>query len=273
MNRTLLASISFLCAMTSVAHAGFQWNPPADVSSVQQPRAQAQPAPMPSYAAPQVITEPVIAPVQGQMPQQQIAMPKSKGGLYIDPYPLKNTDQSMTDTSLTDMALIEQGGGLNAVQLGNGMNTGVKPHNAPRRMVQLDRPIPRAPIGNDGMTPIPGGEPAPLSSVEKAYLAPQPVMPPRIFDENNRAPNAINNDVKYANAVGFGRDLPLVLALGQVIPQDYSHAFAMDVDAGATVSWEGGKPWNIILNEMLAAKNMMAVIRGKQVTIQPLATL
>jgi hypothetical protein len=39
------------------------------------------------------------------------------------------------------------------------------------------------------------------------------------------------------------------------------------VNVGSTVSWQGGKPWNEVLNDMLATQGMRAVISGSQITI------
>ena len=76
----------------------------------------------------------------------------------------------------------------------------------------------------------------------------------------------------YADAVGFGRDLPLALAVGQIVPPDYAFNFSPSVNPGDTVSWEGGKPWDRVLNETLAgigasaridaAKKEIAIVSG-----------
>lgn len=148
----------------------------------------------------------------------------------------------------------------------------------------------------DVLTPIPGGEGTPLTRVESQSLKPPsnlssseqakassaipqvssvqppvPLVPTRAaaagtptVRETQPAP-AVNG---FADAVGFGRDLPLALALSQVVPPEYSYAFGKDINVGTTVSWQGGKPWNEVLNDMLVPNGMHAVIDGNRVVIE-----
>ncbi|MEZ5902424.1 MAG: hypothetical protein R3D88_03825 [Alphaproteobacteria bacterium] len=279
MFRVLFGMLITLFLISGPAYAGFEWIAPAE-----QERAAPQPIishemtiedPV-VYPAPPVMMEPVqnepmaIMPpqndfsyeVQNAVPQQvKNLSDKPKSGLYINPYPLRNQDMNdpITDSSLTDVALVEQGGNLRPVQLGNNMTTGVKAYQG-KRSIQRSVNIPTPPTpASSGLTPIPGGEPAPLYEIEKAYYAPSSTIS--------------DTPVQYAHAIGFGRDLPLALALSQVIPEGFTHSFAEDVDPGVAVSWEGGEPWNVVLNNMLRPQNMTAIIQGTNITIQPMQKL
>jgi hypothetical protein len=55
---------------------------------------------------------------------------------------------------------------------------------------------------------------------------------------------------------GFGADLPLVIALQQVVPPGYQYSFSGNVNPGALVSWEGGRPWQHVLGDMLARQGL-----------------
>lgn len=55
---------------------------------------------------------------------------------------------------------------------------------------------------------------------------------------------------------GFGTDLPLVIALQQVVPPGYQYSFAEGVNLGQPVSWEGGKAWQQVLSDMLAKEGL-----------------
>jgi len=90
--------------------------------------------------------------------------------------------------------------------------------------------------------------------------APQQAMVPAPLQNTGGAP--------MTEAVGFGRDLPLALALSQVVPPGYAVDFATDIDAAASVSWEGGKPWDAVLREMVAPLGLQAVVTGSQVSIR-----
>ncbi len=71
----------------------------------------------------------------------------------------------------------------------------------------------------------------------------------------------------YDAVEGFGSDLPLALALSQVVPPQYSYSFGSGVNPGARVSWNGGKPWDIVLKDMVAPLNVGATISGKSVIL------
>jgi hypothetical protein len=250
----------------SVAYAGFQFMPPPQkIASAPQrsvinvPQSIAPPVQnnVAGYPAPSVMVEPLnqLAPT----PRTQSA---KAGRLYIDPYPLRNQShtQMMPSGQSVMQGMIEKSGRLNPVQLGSGMTTGAKPKNVVAYSASQELPVPRAPNFNgvNALTPIPGGEPAPLPSIEAAY--------------RNKNITAQNIPTYYAHAVGFGRDLPLELAVSQVIPKGFSYDLG-GLRKDATLSWEGGEPWNIVLNNMLRTQNMTAIIRGDQVIIQPSAQL
>lgn len=68
-------------------------------------------------------------------------------------------------------------------------------------------------------------------------------------------------------AVGFGKDLPLITALRQVIPSNYTYVLEKDIPVGQTVSWSGGQAWPVVLNDMVSPYGMNADIQGGIVTI------
>ena len=96
---------------------------------------------------------------------------------------------------------------------------------------------------------------------------PAPLIDPAPLAQDTSQDTAADRNA-FTEAVGFGRDLPLALALSQVVPADFSYAFAKDVNVGTNVSWQGGKPWNQVLDEMLAQNGMRAVIENNTITIQ-----
>ncbi|HRC27259.1 MAG TPA: TcpQ domain-containing protein, partial [Alphaproteobacteria bacterium] len=75
---------------------------------------------------------------------------------------------------------------------------------------------------------------------------------------------------RFPDAIGFGRDVPLAMALRQVVPPSYGFSFADGVDQGQRVSWAGGKPWDQALDAALRPKGLGASISGNAVHIAPL---
>lgn len=174
------------------------------------------------------------------------------GRLFINPYPLRNSHVYGEPSELTgnsvEQAMVEESRMLRPLQLGGGMTTGAQPERVPRAPADNVQARQVGALPMKGMTPMVGGEPAALPGMG---------MPSQATPIGG-----------FSQAVGFGRDLPLALALSQVIPDGFTHSYAANVDPGMTVSWEGGKPWNQVLNEMLAQKGLSASIIGNQVTIQ-----
>jgi hypothetical protein len=67
---------------------------------------------------------------------------------------------------------------------------------------------------------------------------------------------------------GFGKDLPLVIALRQVVPPNYAYHFDEGVAPGQKVSWQGGKAWPQVLSDMLISNDLQAMIVGNVITVQ-----
>lgn len=283
---TLIAIIFFI-AMPN-AQAGFEFLGPKGGMAPQADKAQVskspaapqpiapqqqymQPVPAPvmapnAYPAAPVMGAPIAPPAPNYQaaPQQQLrpVMQPKTTGLYIDPFPLRTQNNVAMQPSgnFVAQAMAENGGGLTPVQLGAGMTSGAKAQNAQRQAATIPRPPMRPNMIQKGLTPIPGGEPAPLPNVagiEDAY--------------RNAALNIEQIPVDYANAVGFGKDLPLELALSQIVPAGFTYDIKGNAGQNMMVSWEGGQPWNIVLNDMLRSIGMTAVVNNDRVVIQPIA--
>lgn len=281
------------------AQAGFEFMPPkktsAPMPSVQNPRWKA-PQPVAPVMAPPVISPaplntaplavppppvvqqplaPMVSATPIQRQRQIVPAPAMKpiaqrtGGVVINPYPLRSGQTTRVNPSnqAVGASMAESGGALTPVQLGAGMNTGVKPYQMAQQASQAPRPpqmiAPNNRAMSSSLTPIPGGEPAPLPNVdvdiEQAYRNPAVTQTkPMIF----------------ANAVGFASDIPLSIALEQVVPKKFQTQINAGVSVDALmVSWEGGQPWNVVLNQMLRPYNLTANIQGQNVVIQPMARL
>lgn len=242
--------------------------------------------------------------------------PVADGKLAINPYPLESqsgaTHGGGLGTLATEQALMEQSGSLRAVEVPGKKAPGmIARAKITSRYDSSSQYLDRTPATEDAavfglassMTPIPGGEGAPITEIAAVPLpppthvaaapaaprsiTPAAVMPtPRAPEEKALVEERVSsmprpaipegypqpiapaaNAGGFTEAVGFGRDLPLALALSQVVPPEYTYAFGSDVNVGSTVSWQGGKAWNLVLDEMLATQGLRAVISGNQITI------
>lgn len=68
-------------------------------------------------------------------------------------------------------------------------------------------------------------------------------------------------------AEGFGSDIPLVMAIRQIVPAKQAFAFEKDVNLSQPVSWQGGKAWPTVLSETLATVGLYAHARNDMVMI------
>jgi len=55
---------------------------------------------------------------------------------------------------------------------------------------------------------------------------------------------------------GFANDVPLSVALRQILPNNIGFSVAQDISLGTLVSWQGGAPWRDVLKNMLSSKNL-----------------
>ena len=76
-----------------------------------------------------------------------------------------------------------------------------------------------------------------------------------------------DGDAKFSVVEGFGTDMPLALALGQIVPPSYAYSFGEGVNPGQKVSWSGGKPWNEVLSETLAPLGIAFELDGQKIVM------
>ena len=127
--------------------------------------------------------------------------------------------------------------------------------------------------GNEVNEPIqtiaPQEEPEPDSLVLNPYPLKDDGLTLYEEGEESSPERAADKDaVSYDVIEGFGMDMPLALALRQIVPPEYAYSFGDNVNPGARVSWEGGKPWNDVLNESLAPLGFEAFVHNKRVILQ-----
>lgn len=66
---------------------------------------------------------------------------------------------------------------------------------------------------------------------------------------------------------GFANDVPLELALKQIVPPSYSFRAAPGVDMNALVSWHGGQGWRETLQAVLVSQNLAVYEQGSSLMI------
>ena len=67
---------------------------------------------------------------------------------------------------------------------------------------------------------------------------------------------------------GFGSNLPLAMALRQIVPPTYRFSFGAGVNPGQRVSWQGGKKWSQIVSDTAAKNGLSSEISGNVIAIR-----
>ncbi|TAL39711.1 MAG: hypothetical protein EPN97_01775 [Alphaproteobacteria bacterium] len=121
-----------------------------------------------------------------------------------------------------------------------------------------------------GPIEAPAPQPAPVSDMGgMGDLA--PVTSDTPLPAETAAPMPVSNTASAIPAgevlSGFAKDVPLVMALQQIVPPGYQYSFSSGVDAGTSVSWEGGKPWQGVLSDMLAAHGLGYSVQNNTVVV------
>ena len=74
---------------------------------------------------------------------------------------------------------------------------------------------------------------------------------------------ASNNSSKNS----FGHDVPLAIAVTEIVPNGYRYVFGDNIDAGILVSWEEGNDWRQLLRDAVSNVGYNVRITGKTISI------
>ncbi len=111
-------------------------------------------------------------------------------------------------------------------------------------------PAPQAAANTNGAPQMPAQTVAPIQEAPLSVAPPKNVPPP------------------VENLSGFASDVPLNLALAQVVPPKYKVVLAHGVKSGTNVSWQGGQPWQQVLSAMLTPAKLHFDVQGNKLTIK-----
>ena len=107
-----------------------------------------------------------------------------------------------------------------------------------------------------------------------AVPVPSIPAPAPTFGKNSGKTSLANATISMAPASassesvqGFASQIPLALALRQVLPAEYNFSIDQDVDMNTLVSYKGGKPWRDTLQGMLSTAGLVSNEQGTTVTI------
>lgn len=122
--------------------------------------------------------------------------------------------------------------------------------------------VPEATAEDDVVTPMPGEE-TPVSSVAAVEGVTTETLPELTKADPGLAETDLQGDV----VSGYGENLPLIIALRQIVPAEYQFAFAEGVDLSTPVSWEGGQSWTDILDGVMKSVGLRAEINENIIAV------
>jgi hypothetical protein len=108
-------------------------------------------------------------------------------------------------------------------------------------------------------------------------VAPQPTqqmgsMPTTTISQSDR-PSSASAIIPVAPSTGgdivqgFASQIPLALALRQVLPVGYNFSIDQNVDMNTSVSYKGGKSWRETIHDMLASAGLTSREQGTTVSV------
>ncbi len=110
-----------------------------------------------------------------------------------------------------------------------------------------------------GMKSI-GNAPQPLENIESENLP--------VPNQNNSGENISWSQPQTSAVVeGFGKDIPLAVAMQQIVPSNYVVSYQGGVDQGKPVTWNGGSVWTNVASDMLKSSKLHGVMSGNTITI------
>lgn len=244
------ASLFSLVLMSATpVYAGFEWIPPEQNSAV-VPRAV---SPSPQFSNTPL---PNLPPVEKQSMGQNVGTPTISG----------------TQMRSKTIRKPDNGKPLNLLSYSDDNADTLQTHrvNNPRvtsRQTADQKNPPNLSSKRIVISTSPSLNSSPSAAVmnQRNAPAPQGFIPMQQTSQNPAVP-AMNKQT-FDMVFGFGKDIPLALALRQIAPPNFAFSFAENVNPGIDISWQGDRPWDVVLNESLAPHNLGANIEGNNIFI------
>lgn len=289
---TLAVSVVALTGFASApAHAGFDWVPPAPVAqpatpSNVAPENVAMPpvdaAPIAVTSEPMVIDAPkdvAVVPVMPETTEAALSEKKEKAALSTPP--AMTEPVIATTTQAEPVKITSTPSDRPSAKQDRKTAVYPPPYNAPAAPLAGNRlsatglvmPTPSATPMPVVATASPRSDDVtwnkrPVTDATEPVISSAPVsVEPKPALDAPIVSTPASSPVMYGAIDGFGKNIPLSLALEQVVPKDYTLVYAAKPDLNTIVSWTGGRSWNAVLSDMLYAHGFRAVITDKTVKI------
>jgi len=268
----------------SNTYAGFEWvpqkspAPQAKPAIVQQPVIMQEPVVVDDTVLPlpvqEELSEPVMlepkaptpAPVMvAPAPAAEVEMkkPAAPARIAITPREKPNSGAIANVQDIPELPKMEKP----AARVQDPEVLKIPPVLQERRRIIMPEDAPQSARqqAKDSMVIVPFPVDTETKEIDQAALEEMPEM--LTSQDMVSAPLQNESNQTFEQVEGFAKDIPLALALQQVVPADYSFSFAESVNPGTRVSWNGGKSWDSVIADMISPLGYRAQIRGKTLRI------
>lgn len=232
--------------------------PPPSLA-VPDPVVNFAPPPPPVYVAPSVIKRQRII-VPSDAPANAIEKAEGQGRVEISGFP---GEADLNYTAQIPMPSADEppvsAAANKTVETFVARNPIIPPAPLAPQVLAAPAPAPLSP-------PLPAPRPLPAGGV---MISPNPLgtSEPPVF-QNAPASAFISGPAPNITiAEGFGNDVPLALALQQILPSRFAYAFDPAINVGARVSWNGGRNWDVVIADMITPLGYSFVIQNNVVRI------
>lgn len=99
---------------------------------------------------------------------------------------------------------------------------------------------------------------------QNAAVAEEQVEEPDVAAQQTATSRAAGDPEGY---YGFGRDMPMVMAMKQILPEGYSPAFARNIDMGQRITWNGDGNWQSTLRRALNDIGLDFYLEGQNIYV------
>lgn len=142
-------------------------------------------------------------------------------------------------------------------------------------------PLPLSPVTTSMPAPVAdtsfgGTDVIPLTPVvrdsDALLISDEPLTPQPTASMMKRAvparPAPVMTPNDSSDVQGFGRQVPLVMALQQIVPPNYRYSFGPGVAAGQRINWNGGKPWKDVVADVARNNDLNVEIVSNVVALR-----
>lgn len=279
----LTLSLLTLLSTTSLASAGFVWLSPDDkpMASSEVPykpsgepaEAQAQSvgrnwtveetAPVPLAPAPAAEPTALQSMSDASQQVQTILAPETMSSAPVVA-PAATSPEPVVLAASSSLSSVEPAG-TTGMPTAQAMVDSMPSMTAPRSdqtPSMTTSPIPAvvAPAPEVAIAPVAASVPAAVVAPVSDNAAVSPITGATLAPETT--PVAAAGQVQ-----GFGKQVPLVVALRQLLPQGYTFVRGEGVDLSQSVDWQGGKAWNDVLADAVKPLGLTATLTGDTVVL------